>query len=137
MADEKTYQVTGFGDVIKTIRGKAFRFGEAREKDGTVIEEGEDLTVKLAAIWCLETSSDKETPFIQRYRRVNIAKKIERSEDGPVSLTLKEIKEVKLCAALAWNDRIMGVLWNRFDPDGMVEFDEKEAIEKKKPEKKE
>ena len=141
MADEKVFTASNLDDKILTLRKKPVKFGEVRDKEGPdskVVEPAEDLTIRFATLLALETTSDKSTPFMKRYRRANIAKKIERVEGNEsITLTKGEVKEIKECSAMHWYDRIMFAIWDRFDPDGFIELDEDMCIEKKAKDKKE
>jgi hypothetical protein len=123
MADEKMIVVDAskLNDVIMNLNGKPVEIDE------------EVVTMRLGASIALENTSDKDTPFMEKYRRSNIARKIERATDK-LELTKKEIKSLKICAGKAFGSRIMTDLWNMFDPENDIEIDEDEKADTKKKE---
>jgi len=121
MADEKTMpvDVSKLDTLINNINGKP------------IVIDDEELSIRMAAMISLETTSDKDTPFMEKYRRSNIARKIERATDQ-LELTKKEVKSLKLCAGKAFGSRIMTDIWDLFDPNNDIEIGEDEKPEKKK-----
>lgn len=138
MADEKMYKCSGLDELIQSVKGKPIKLSEEKDAEGNVIEEASDLSIKFATQIALETSSEKSTPFMQRYRRSNISHKIGALEkNAEITLSKAEVKEIKWCAAYRWGDRIMFAIWDKFDPNGDIEFDAADCVEKKDAKKKE
>jgi hypothetical protein len=125
MADEKTFTADKFDDIIMNILGDPFQFDEERDERGKVVKKGVDMTLRIATMFALDTASDRETPFMETYRRRNVSRKVEEAK-GPITLNKSEVKSIKECSGKVWfrATRVMSAIWDRFDPEGLVDLPE-------------